>query len=411
MASTQRPGPVSFSSSSMLDGAGSAPPIVDRVVSSGGSPLDPHVRSGMETRFGHTFGDVRIHADARAAESATAVGALAYTFGRHVVFNTGQYNPRSRAGNHLLAHELAHVVQQSSGVPAHVQRFCSPAAMCPSATGAPVVGSAQDFGDVETAREAGPRARRLRMTPDRARASGHAGRALQLERFLEAQSPGRLANIQGVFIDWDLSPGTGALTTDCAGWIATSLPAGSPTPTGMAGAAKPCVFVHGEFNQQAFRFNTTADATIGGMSREDWRIMALQRLTHEVQHVVYDAAAHPVPAGVTSAGCTPANFRGELSELNAILSEFPSIHDAVPAAAPATDPAVIRLNDWFDFKVLTSGENISSIMTAIGCSCHCPEVTALVRQNLNFIASGWPAARTAALRAGIVSRGVANWPA
>jgi hypothetical protein len=66
----------------------------------------------METRFGHDFGRVRVHADARAAESARAVGALAYTVGPQVVFAAGQYRPESSAGRRLLAHELAHVVQQ-----------------------------------------------------------------------------------------------------------------------------------------------------------------------------------------------------------------------------------------------------------------------------------------------------------
>ncbi len=70
----------------------------------------------MEPRFGHDFGDVRVHTDARAAESARAVNALAYTVGREVVFGEEQYAPRSSDGRGLLAHELTHVVQQRYGV-------------------------------------------------------------------------------------------------------------------------------------------------------------------------------------------------------------------------------------------------------------------------------------------------------
>ena len=67
----------------------------------------------MEPRFGHDFSRVRVHTGARAAESAQAVSALAYTVGRDVVFGAGQYAPATARGAGLLAHELAHVVQQS----------------------------------------------------------------------------------------------------------------------------------------------------------------------------------------------------------------------------------------------------------------------------------------------------------
>jgi hypothetical protein len=65
-------------------------------------------------RFGHDFGNVRIHTDAQAAESAHAVNALAFTVGNHVVLGAGQYSPQTRAGRELLAHELTHVVQQGA---------------------------------------------------------------------------------------------------------------------------------------------------------------------------------------------------------------------------------------------------------------------------------------------------------
>ena len=66
----------------------------------------------MEPRFGHDFSRVRVHADTGAAESARAVDAQAYTVGSDVVFGTGQYRPQTGTGQRLLAHELAHVVQQ-----------------------------------------------------------------------------------------------------------------------------------------------------------------------------------------------------------------------------------------------------------------------------------------------------------
>jgi hypothetical protein len=91
------------------------PPIVYQVLRSPGQPLDPETRAFFEPRFGHDFSDVRVHADGRAARSAQAVGALAYTVGSTIVFGDGRYDPKSRAGLRLLAHELAHVTQQQEG--------------------------------------------------------------------------------------------------------------------------------------------------------------------------------------------------------------------------------------------------------------------------------------------------------
>ncbi len=89
-----------------------APPVVGEVLRSPGRPLESGARAFMETRFGHDFQDVRVHDDARAAESARAVSARAYTVGQNVVFGAGQYAPESAEGRRLVAHELAHVVQQ-----------------------------------------------------------------------------------------------------------------------------------------------------------------------------------------------------------------------------------------------------------------------------------------------------------
>jgi Domain of unknown function (DUF4157) len=92
-----------------------APPIVHDVLHSPGRPLEPAARAQMEARFGHDFSQVRVHTDAMAAESARAVSAAAYTVGRNVVFAGGRYRPDTAEGRSLVAHELAHVVQQGCG--------------------------------------------------------------------------------------------------------------------------------------------------------------------------------------------------------------------------------------------------------------------------------------------------------
>jgi hypothetical protein len=98
------------------------PPIVNEVLNSSGQPLDESTRLFMEKRFGHDFSSVRVHTDLKAAESASAVHALAYTVGRNIVFGTGKYAPKTNVGQRLMAHELTHVVQQSTGQSAgHIQ--------------------------------------------------------------------------------------------------------------------------------------------------------------------------------------------------------------------------------------------------------------------------------------------------
>lgn len=102
---------------------------VDDAVRGGGRALEPALRHSMESRFGHDFSAVRLHDDAGAAGAAAGVAASAFTVGEHVVFGTGGFDPNTPAGRRLLAHELAHVVQQrggrsprTTGAPARMQR-------------------------------------------------------------------------------------------------------------------------------------------------------------------------------------------------------------------------------------------------------------------------------------------------
>jgi hypothetical protein len=98
-----------------------APSMVRDVVASPGRPLDAATRASMEPRFGHDLSQVRVHTDDQAAESARSVSASAYTAGNHVAFGAGQYAPGTLGGHRLMAHELTHVIQQSSGPVAGTQ--------------------------------------------------------------------------------------------------------------------------------------------------------------------------------------------------------------------------------------------------------------------------------------------------
>lgn len=415
------------------------PPIVHEVLRESGRPLEPAPRAFMESRFGHDFSQVRVHTNAKASESAQAVNALAYTVGQNMVFGAGKYTPETNQGRELLAHELTHTIQQKAGnssnftlplsnsstesekeageaatriirdqqpgaisraAPQIARQTCTSSSIC-SPTGTP--GSAQGFGDSEEAREVGPRTRRRGMTPARAISTSHAGRARQLETFLNSEEPGRLSNIQGIFVDQDLSSGTGAMVQDCAAWAADSLPAGSPTPPGMAGATKPCAFVHGQLNQEAFAFNRTSNPNIGGISRDQWRVDTLQLLIHETEHPRFETATtgRAQPAGVTTPTCTRSNIEGELSEIAAVMSEFPTIFNAATAEANPTGPFHVSLNNWFQQSIHTGGENIQGALTQIGCSCNCGEVDAFVIDTFNEVTSSgaWSVAQKNAFNA------------
>jgi hypothetical protein len=98
-------------------GMSRAPASVDRALGAPGQPLEPAVRQDMEGRFGHDFARVRVHSGGAAEQSARDVDANAYTVGHDIVFGSGQFAPASNRGRRLLAHELAHVVQQGPGAP------------------------------------------------------------------------------------------------------------------------------------------------------------------------------------------------------------------------------------------------------------------------------------------------------
>lgn len=106
-------------------GKSSQTPQADSVARGDGTqPLPPQMRAFFEPRFGHDFSQVRIHTGESAALSARAFHARAYTTGRDIVFGAGQYSPGTASGQHLLAHELAHVVQQANAAESHaIQRM------------------------------------------------------------------------------------------------------------------------------------------------------------------------------------------------------------------------------------------------------------------------------------------------
>lgn len=86
--------------------------LAEDVLQTGGQPLDHDTRAFMEPKFGHNFGQVRVHADRRSEEAARSVNARAFTVGSDIVFGKNEYNPATAQGRQVLAHELSHTVQQ-----------------------------------------------------------------------------------------------------------------------------------------------------------------------------------------------------------------------------------------------------------------------------------------------------------
>lgn len=235
------------------------------------------------------------------------------------------------------------------------------------------------------------------MTPARAHATGHHGRAHQLEIFLNAEDPTLLPLIHGLFIDQDMPPDVGAYSSPCQ----------SAVPP-ITGATKPCVFVKGAVNQEALQYNS--GAVPGGHPRDEWRRRTFETLRHEVQHIMYDAAlaaGRPEPAG-ESAGCDRnlvVDGRGnkleyELSELNAILSEFVIAFRAIPpGAGPGTSAYDHLYSHWIPRKIGPEEASICGILTTMRAqpSCSCEDVNKHVMDTYDFVTGSWTEAERLAL--------------
>ncbi|MGE0261038.1 MAG: DUF4157 domain-containing protein, partial [Alphaproteobacteria bacterium] len=359
---------------------GAAPPIVAEALGSPGVPLDGGTRGFFESRFGYDFGKIRIHNDARAAESAEAIHALAYTSGHELVFAAGQYAPASGAGRRLLAHELAHAVQQGEAAPtADVQRQCTAGASCSQ----PICGDPGAFNAGESTAEAAARsarAQQVQQDPAAVAASGHGRRAVNLEAVAAANGVS-LAAVHGIFVDLDMSPGTGAITTRCRSFVGFV-----PPYSGPRGA--DCIFVPDNTETEAAVANgTPAPALVGGRPRRQWLQETLQIITHELQHVRFDAASHSAVGGGT---CTRSTVvftaaNGDrfdvdfyLSELSAILAEFVHVFDFVRRRTPGGDYGQLLTNLSRDYRdeITNCSESISGILTALRCQCPCGDVDA-----------------------------------
>lgn len=389
---------------------------VRSVIGSDGQSLDPRTRSFFEPRLGYDLSSIRIHAAGQAAESARALNARAYTLGNDIVFGSGEYKPESENGKHLLAHELAHVVQQSgsAAIPS-IQRQCVTGTVCTQ----PICGDPGVFNSSESSAEAAGRNARqqqAQQNPAAVVATGHGRRATNLEAIATANGL-NLSAIQGIFVDLDMSSGTGAYTHLCGNFIGFVPPFAGP-------AGAECIFVPDSDEAEAGIANATPlPRTVGGIPRRQWLQGALQILTHELQHVRFDRASHLAIGGSSCSRATVmfTASNGEkydvefyLSELSAILSEFTVVFDSVRRRTPSGEYGQLLENLSRDYRdeILNCDESIIGVLTALRCRCPCSAVNAFVRDTVTFTSAAWAAPTAAVFDDFIRSRfPMLNWPA
>jgi hypothetical protein len=364
-------------------------PIVHSVLRSPAQPLDSATTEFFERRFGHDFHHVRVHTDAKAAESARAMNAQAYTVGRDLVFADEQYNPDTVGGRRLLAHELAHVVQQSpfenmSTEPV-VQRACLPESECATPKGKPRVGSAKQFGEEMEKQEAPKRAEKQRQAPEVAQAGGHGRRAVEVEKLFQEHLPHLRPLIHGVFVDDTLPPDAGASHVDCLTWAEAALPE-KADKTAFEGATHSCVVIPKQLEDNAKKYNeidlSTLEPKVRDKLREDLNWFILRILTHEVTHERVKEANIAFPANQK---CTKETLAKELGELAAVISEFPIVKKLAPDLRDAWANAYLkdpRQNP-------NSGESIFGSILDIRCSCECGDADALIRAAFEIASKSW----------------------
>ena len=347
-----------------------APPIVHDVLRSPGQPIDAATRAFMEPRFGRDFSRVRLHTETRAAESARLVNALAYTVGDDIVFGEGAYSPGSAATRRLLAHELAHTLQQSAS-PLRLQRACLTAAECaaPQATLQNFV--ATTVADPKNVSKAAKRKADCgKVPPDpKCTSDGHGAKATALTAIMAARYPTRLTYITGIFIDKDIPDQWGAYTTACSSF----------TPA-LPGAT--CTFVPAPLEAQAKQFQS-GSKTINGSSATDWLTAAIGTLTHETGHAHFNAS--PPIAPLTPTSCKFTDFKSNLSEMAAHFSEMHVFYRAA-LAKPAKD-RFKRFEQMFDFWVKNGFEDISGIVKDLRCRCECDDANNFIIKTFESVAS------------------------
>lgn len=335
--------------------AAGVPDSVEQTLARTGEPLEASTRAFMERGFGANFSSVRVHRDSQAQKSARDVDARAYAAGSHIVFGENQYAPSDQSGRLLLAHELAHTLQQGDSPAMPIQRACLPAKDCagPKATLEEFVKTTES--KPENISKADKRKKACGKTPrdPKCTSDGHGAKATSLTALVTKHYPSRLGHISGIHVDKDIPADYGAVTYACAGFM-------PPLPGGT------CTFVPDKLEAEARQFRS-GKKNIGRATRSQWLTAMLGTMTHETEHARFDAQPEIPAARATS--CKFADHQSNLSEMAAHLSEMHVYYrDAL------TRPAKNRFKtfyEMFDYWVNNGFEDIHGIVKHLRCECEC----------------------------------------
>jgi hypothetical protein len=347
-------------------------------------------------RVGFDFSRVRVHADARAAESARAVRARAYTVGQDIVFAPGEYAPGTSAGRALLAHELAHTLQQGGRLsrapdgpldrklPPHVpkapsMRSSAAALTTPcSTTGCPakIPGSAEDF------------------IPGGYRGEGHwpSQPSVHVAKYMAAEAPQFQQGVHQVIV----VPQAGLSSRDVSWGDSTNPPADDPS----AGA----ITVSPAVEQQAAVFNQGQAPTIAGVSREDWSFSLKRQLSWAHDQIQFRRS----PTALLPSGNAAAMW--ELQALHGWLAGWPVDYErAMSAATPQEQQA--QVEKFVDFRVESQVLGVRGILKRLRCTLSCDEADASITRVFGEVSSGWPREMRDALLFGLMDpKRALMWP-
>jgi hypothetical protein len=322
---------------------------------------------------------IRIHTDQSAAEAAAAVNAHAFAVGHHLVFGTGSFNTGSASGLRLIAHELAHTMQQSSKLARQARGPCYGPDVCTDLL-TPSKLLAQAHANPENQKKRDDRQQACRKTPPdpSCSANGHGAPATQAEKLLRASDASRTLPGVKVIVDKDMESDFGALTISCDQFM--------PPITG----ATTCITIPDRMEQEATQFNTTMAPTIAGKERGLWRERTLEILTHEAEHARFRAARKAGTLLAREPACANQDTRSAMSELVAMLSEFPLRLERVRTSVGLSpDDRKKELDEWRAHRITGKTQSISVSLYTVGCVCNCADSDKLVKETVDFATSSW----------------------
>ena len=322
---------------------------------------------------------IRIHTDQPAAEAATAVDAHAFAVGDHLVFGAGSFDAGSASGLRLIAHELAHTMQQAPGLARQARGPCYGPDICTDLiTPSKLLAQAQTNPENEKKRD--DRKKLCQKTPPdpACKADGHGAPATQAEKLLRASDVSRTLPGVKVLVDQDVESDFRALTISCDQFM--------PPITG----ATTCITIPEKMEQEATQFNSTMDPKIGGKERGLWRERTLEILTHESEHARFGAARGAGTLLARLPACANQDTLSAMNELVAMLNEFPLRMERIRTRVSLSSAdRTEELDEWGAHRISGKKQSISVSLYTVGCVCNCTDSDKMIKETVDFATSAW----------------------